>query len=168
MHRTRGGRIRRAQIEGNSTDSATRCTVVATRLGERATSDLAALGEKHENVRTVALDVTDDISLRRLPPVAILSMSAIMQVTKWTTWSSTWVAYRSIQSEYGGLLNVVQAMLPHLNVLTVVSSQMDSVHVSNTGRSYVYRASKASANVVCKSLIIDLRSQAAERRSLGN
>lgn len=147
--------------------------VVATRRGERATGDLAALEEKHENIRTVALDVTDYVSIAMLATSSDVSFSHVIynagvfgpRVPLGQVRASHMEEVYKVNTV--GLLCVVQAMLPYMTsrgnvlpVLAVVSSQMGSVHVNNTGGSYAYRASKAAANVVCKSLAIDLRSKA--------
>jgi NAD(P)-dependent dehydrogenase (short-subunit alcohol dehydrogenase family) len=130
-------------------------------------SALQALASHHTNIRVLALDVADFKQVDTLAeqllydPIDILINNAGVYPSVDSN-SDDWAKAFKINSM--APLKVSQAFAPHLGKgtlkkLATLSSKMGSMDDNTSGGSYIYRSSKAAANMVMKSLSIDLKPQ---------
>lgn len=131
-------------------------------------SELQTLAITHRNIQIVALDVADfaqiDAAALQLKDRSIdvlinnagvypASSFGDVDFDEWTT---------AFKINTMAPLKVTEAFTPHvansqLKKVVTLSSKMGSLDDNTSGGSYIYRTSKAAANMVMKSLSIDLK-----------
>lgn len=123
------------------------------------------------NIRTEVLDITNPTSIKKFVrrlvgiPVDILINNAGVGVAEknFKTLKMSEIEWQ-FQVNCIGTLNIIQALLPHLQkgkrkLVISISSKSGSIHHNVEGTGYGYRASKAALNMVNKNLSIEFESQ---------
>lgn len=130
--------------------------------------ELQTLASHHPNIDTHALDVTDAGAIKTLAATlknlridVLINNAGIYPDSDLNhAETSSWLQAYTVNSIAPFLL--ATAFLPHvaassLKKIVTLSSKMGSLDDNTSGGSYIYRSSKAAANMVMKSLAIDLQ-----------
>lgn len=129
---------------------------------------LQALAKQHSNIRLCALDVADftqidalALQLKDQPIDVLINNAGMYPASSFGNIDyDRWAAAYKVNSM--APLKMVEAFTSHiakstLKQVATLSSKMGSLDDNTSGGSYSYRASKAAANMVMKSLSIDLK-----------
>jgi NAD(P)-dependent dehydrogenase (short-subunit alcohol dehydrogenase family) len=138
------------------------------RAPENAT-DLQALAEAHSNIQILSLDVADFKQIDALAlhlkdekiDVLINNAGIYPDSRMGDVNTDDWLDAFKVNSM--APLKMAEAFTSHiaksqLKKIATMSSKMGSIDDNTSGGSYIYRSSKVAANMVMKSLSIDLKS----------
>ena len=130
--------------------------------------DLQALAKQHHNIKIVALDVgnfsqidTLALQLKDQKIDVLINNAGVYPVSGLGNVDfDNWALAFKINSM--APFKMIEAFTPHvaasqLKKIATLSSKMGSMDDNTSGGSYIYRTSKAAANMVMKSLSIDLK-----------
>lgn len=132
-------------------------------------SALQGLARQHSSLRLFALDVADftqidalALQLKDQPIDVLINNAGVYPASSFGNMDyDRWAAAYKVNSM--APLKMAEAFTSHiakstLKKVATLSSKMGSLDDNTSGGSYSYRASKAAANMVMKSLSIDLKS----------
>jgi NAD(P)-dependent dehydrogenase (short-subunit alcohol dehydrogenase family) len=129
---------------------------------------LKALAAAHANIKVLRLDVADFAQIEALATelkdekidLLINNAGILTEARGEKTNTDDWLAAFKVNSM--APLKMVEAFTPHiaasqLKKIATLSSKMGSIDDNRGGGSYIYRSTKVAANMVMKSLSIDLQ-----------
>ncbi len=142
--------------------------VIACCRAPHSAHDLQALAKQHHNIKIVALDVgnfsqidTLALQLKDQKIDVLINNAGVYPVSGLGNVDfDNWALAFKINSM--APFKMIEAFTPHvaasqLKKIATLSSKMGSMDDNTSGGSYIYRTSKAAANMVMKSLSIDLK-----------
>jgi NAD(P)-dependent dehydrogenase (short-subunit alcohol dehydrogenase family) len=129
---------------------------------------LKALAATHAQIKILRLDVADFAQIEALATqlkhekidLLINNAGIYPDAKQESTDTEDWMAAFKVNSM--APLKMAEAFTPHiaasqLKKIATLTSKMGSIDDNSSGGSYIYRSSKAAANMVMKSLSIDLK-----------
>jgi NAD(P)-dependent dehydrogenase (short-subunit alcohol dehydrogenase family) len=150
------------------------CRVVACSRDPKKSVALNSMATKYpELIKIHALDVSDSAQIERLAqtlsnePIDILINNAGIYPktdasgfgnTNYTDWMTAFSINTMAPLKMAETF-VKQIALGKQKIIVTITSQMGSIEDNSSGGNYLYRSSKAAANMVMKSLAVDLRAK---------
>lgn len=142
--------------------------VLACSRDPQSAKELKQLATAHSNIRLIALDVNDFSQIDKLAeelkgtPIDVLINNAGIYPhgdfgdTDYDAWAKAFRINTMVP------LKIAESFVSHvaaseLKKVVTLSSKMGSIDDNTSGGSYIYRTSKTAANMVMKSLSVDLK-----------
>jgi NAD(P)-dependent dehydrogenase (short-subunit alcohol dehydrogenase family) len=144
--------------------------VIACCREPQSASSLLELASTHKNIQVLQLDVSDFAAIDALA-VQLKGQKIDVLINNAGVYPDSnlnhvnydeWITAFKINSM--APLKMAEAFLPHiaasqLKKVVTLSSKMGSLDDNTSGSSYIYRSSKASVNMVMKSLAVDVKTK---------